>query len=147
MKIHELQPALGHRKDGKRKGRGTGSGNGRTGGRGEKGQNARSGGGVRPGFEGGQMPLYLRLPKRGFKNHFRVEYAIVNVEDLNRFAPDADVTPAAMVEAGLVRANMADRIKILGDGDLDRPLKVSAHKFTNTAKEKIEAAQGSIEVI
>jgi len=147
MKLHEIQPALGHRHVEKRKGRGYGSGNGKTAGRGQKGQWARSGGGVRPGFEGGQMPLFMRLPKRGFKNHFRVEYAEVNVEALNIFPAGSEVTPEMLVEAGLVRANMAMNIKILGNGELDRDLKVSAHKFTASAKEKIEAAKGSVEVI
>ncbi|MDD4797021.1 MAG: 50S ribosomal protein L15 [Eubacteriales bacterium] len=147
MKLHEILPAEGHRKVEKRKGRGHGSGNGKTAGRGQKGQWSRSGGGVRPGFEGGQMPLYMRLPKRGFTNRFREEYAEVNVEALNIFPAGADVTPAMLVEAGLVRSNMSHRIKILGNGQLDRHLKVSAHKFTATAKEKIEAAKGSAEVI
>lgn len=147
MKLHEIMPAQGHRKVEKRKGRGHGSGNGKTAGRGQKGQWSRSGGGVRPGFEGGQMPLFRRLPKRGFKNRFKVEYAEVNVYELNRFPADTLVTPELLVEAGLVRPNMSDRIKILGTGDLEQKLQVSAHKFTNSAKEKIEAAKGSAEVI
>ncbi|MDD3242294.1 MAG: 50S ribosomal protein L15 [Eubacteriales bacterium] len=147
MKLHEIQPALGHREVEKRKGRGHGSGNGKTAGRGQKGQWSRSGGGVRPGFEGGQMPLFMRLPKRGFKNHFRVEFAEVNVGALNIFPAGSEVTPAALVEAGLVRANMSKNVKIMGKGELDRDLKVSAHKFTASAKEKIEAAKGSAEVI
>ncbi len=145
VKLHELSPATGSRKSGKRVGRGRGSGKGKTSGRGMNGQNSRSGAGVRPGFEGGQMPLQRRLPKRGFKNYFRVEYSIVNVDDLNRFDADLEVTPKALYEAGLVKKN--DPVKILGDGDLEVALTVQAHKFSKTAREKIESAGGKAEVI
>ena len=147
MKYNDIFPAEGHRKDGKRKGRGTGSGNGKSAGRGEKGQWARSGGGVRPGFEGGQMPLYMRLPKRGFKNHFRREFAEVNLDDLNLFPEDVLITPEVLAEAGIIRPNMTRRVKVLAFGELDHAVKVQAHKFSAAAKEKIEAANGSAEVI
>lgn len=146
MKLHELKPAEGSRKKRNRVGRGIGSGNGKTAGRGHKGQNARSGGGVRPGFEGGQNPLYRRLPKRGFNNPNRTEYAIVNLEDLNRFDADSVVTPELLIESGVVK-NAKDGIKILGDGELNVKLTVKANKFSQSAVEKIEAAGGKTEVI
>ncbi len=146
MKLHEIAPAPGATKAPKRLGRGTGSGLGKTSGRGHKGQKARSGGGTRPGFEGGQMPLYLRLPKRGFTNRFHKEYAVVNVEDLNAFEDGAVVTPEALKQAGII-SSMKDGVKILAAGELTKALKVQAHRFSAAAKEKIEAAKGSIEVI
>ncbi|MBU9720205.1 MULTISPECIES: 50S ribosomal protein L15 [Bacillaceae] len=146
MKLHELQPAEGSRKERKRKGRGIATGNGKTAGRGHKGQNSRSGGGVRPGFEGGQMPIFRRLPKRGFTNPTRVEYAVVNLDTLNRFEDGTEVTPELLVETGVVK-NERDGIKILGNGTLERKLTVKAHKFSGTAKEAIEAAGGTTEVV
>lgn len=146
MKLHELKPAAGARKNRKRVGRGIGTGNGKTAGRGHKGQNARSGGGVRLGFEGGQNPLYRRLPKRGFTNPTRKEYAIVNVDALNRFEAGTTVTPELLLETGVVR-NARDGIKILGDGEINVNLTVQANKFSQTAVEKIEAAGGKTEVI
>ncbi len=146
MKLHELAPAEGSVKDVFRKGRGAGSGNGKTAGRGHKGQNARSGGGVRPGFEGGQLPLYRKLPKRGFHNKFATVYAIVNINDLNRFEDGATVDIAALQQAGLVSEPL-DGLKVLGDGELTKKLTVVATKFSGSAKEKIEAAGGKIEVI
>ena len=146
MKLHELKPAEGSRKDVKRKGRGIGSGNGKTAGKGHKGQNARSGGGVRPGFEGGQNPLYRRLPKRGFNNPFRKEYAIVNIEELNGFAAGTEVTPELLMEQGIVKNPLAG-IKILGNGDIKVGLTVKANKFSQSAVEKIQAAGGKTEVI
>ncbi|OCS88019.1 50S ribosomal protein L15 [Caryophanon tenue] len=146
MKLHELKPAEGSRKVRNRVGRGIGSGNGKTSGRGHKGQNSRSGGGVRPGFEGGQNPLFRRLPKRGFTNVNRKEYAIVNVETLNRFEDGAEVTAALLLETGVV-SNEKAGIKILGNGELTKKLTVKAHKFSASAKEAIENAGGSIEVI
>ena len=146
MKLHELSPAEGSVKESYRKGRGPGSGNGKTAGKGHKGQNARSGGGVRPGFEGGQLPLYRKLPKRGFHNKFGKTYAIVNVCDLERFDSDTVVDAALLTEAGLV-SRIDDGIKILGNGELTKKLTVKAAVFSNTAKEKIEAAGGKTEVI
>ena len=146
MKLHELSPALGSRKERKRVGRGIGSGNGKTAGRGHKGQNARSGGGVRPGFEGGQNPIYRRLPKRGFTNIHRKEYAVVNLKDLGRFAEGTEVTPEKLMETGIVK-NPKDGIKILGNGELAVKLTVKANKFSKSAVEKIEAAGGKTEVI
>ena len=146
MKLHELSPADGSTRESYRKGRGPGSGNGKTAGKGHKGQNARSGGGVRPGFEGGQLPLYRKLPKRGFHNKFATVYAIVNVEALNRFEDDAVVDTAALVECGLV-TRVCDGVKILGNGELTKKLTVKAAVFSNAAKEKIEAAGGKTEVI
>ena len=145
MKLHELQPAAGSNTAAKRKGRGHGSGNGKTAGRGHKGQKARSGA-PRPGFEGGQMPLYRRLPKRGFKNHFAINYAIVNVSDLNTFEDGAVVDAAALIEAGLVN-NQLDGIKILGNGELTKKLTVQVTAFSASAKAKIEAAGGKAEVM
>lgn len=146
MKLHELSPAAGSVTPAWRKGRGTGSGNGKTAGRGHKGQNARSGGGVRPGFEGGQIPLYRKLPKRGFKNRFAKEYATVNVAALNRFEDEAVVDLNALVEAGLC-GKAADGLKILGGGSVEKKITVRAAAFTAAAKEKIEAAGGKCEVV
>ena len=146
MKLHELKPAEGSRKDKTRVGRGTGSGCGKTSGRGHKGQKARSGGGVRPGFEGGQMPIYRRLPKRGFQNIWRKEYAEVNVETLNIFDDDTTVDAVALVEVGILK-NVLDGVRILGNGELKKKLTVKAQGFTKTALAKIEAAGGSAEVV
>ena len=144
MRLHDLKATPGARVRRTRRGRGIGSGLGKTSGRGSKGQNARSGGGVRPGFEGGQMPLIRRLPMRGFQNPFRVEYEVVNVGQLNVFPAGTDVTTDLLRERRLVRRPLP--VKILGDGDLDRALVVHAQKFSGTAREKIEAAQGRAEV-
>ena len=147
MKLHELQPAAGSKQTRTRRGRGLGSGLGKTAGRGQKGRNSRSGGGVRPGFEGGQMPLYRRLPKRGFNNIFAKEYAEVNVAQLNRFEDGATVDPVALIEAGILK-NVRDGIRILGNGTLEtKNLTVIANGFTKTAEEKITAAGGKVEVI
>ena len=147
MKLHELQPAAGSRHVRTRVGRGLGSGLGKTSGRGQKGQNSRSGGGVRSGFEGGQMPLYRRLPKRGFNNVFAKQYAEVNVEQLNRFEDGATVDPVALIEAGILK-NVRDGIRILGNGTLEtKNLTVIANGFTKSAEEKITAAGGKVEVI
>lgn len=146
MKLHELSPAPGSTKERKRIGRGTSSGTGKTAGRGHKGQNARSGGGVRPGFEGGQNPLYRRLPKRGFVNPTRKEYAIVNIEELNNFAENTEITPELLKEQGIVK-DAKSGIKILGNGDVTVKLTVKANKFSQSAVEKIEAAGGKTEVI
>ena len=146
MKLHELAPAAGSKKTRTRVGRGLGSGLGKTSGRGQKGQNSRSGGGVRTGFEGGQMPLYRRLPKRGFKNIFALQYAEVNVSQLNRFEDGATVDPVALIEAGILK-NVRDGIRILGNGTFERKLTVIANGFTKSAVEKIEAAGGKVEVI
>ena len=164
MKLHELQPAAGSKKTRTRVGRGLGSGLGKTSGRGQKGQNSRSGGGVRSGFEGGQMPLYRRLPKRGFNNsvfakqyaevnvaqftnYTRKEYAIVNLETLNKFEDGATVDPVALIEAGILK-NVRDGIRILGNGTLEtKNLTVIANGFTKAAEEKITAAGGKVEVI
>ena len=146
MKLHELAPAAGATRERFRVGRGHGSGNGKTAGKGHKGQNARSGGGVRPGFEGGQMPLYRRLPKRGFKNHFAINYAIVNVSDLNTFEEGAVVNAETLTAAGLVNDQL-DGIKILGSGELTKKLTVQATAFSESAKAKIEEAGGKAEVM
>lgn len=146
MKLHELRPAEGSTKDKKRRGRGTASGQGKTGGRGQKGQKSRSGGGVRVGFEGGQMPLYRRLPKVGFTNIFRKEYAVVNLSDLDIFENGAVVTPEDLKEAGLVKAEKSG-IKILGNGEINKQLTVKANKFSKAAEEKIIASGGKVEVI
>ena len=145
MKLHELQPVEGSKHYKKRVGRGTGSGLGKTSTRGHKGQNARSGGGVRPGFEGGQTPLFKRLPKRGFTNVNRVEYAIVNVKALNHFSEGEVVDFAALKAKGLVKKELKG-VKVLGTGDLHVKLTVKAAKFTKTAEEKIKAAGGTVEV-
>ncbi|HYE81835.1 MAG TPA: 50S ribosomal protein L15 [Clostridia bacterium] len=146
MKLHELKPAEGTTKSKKRLGRGTASGQGKSAGKGQKGQKSRSGGGVRLGFEGGQMPLYRRLPKVGFTNIFRKEYAVVNLSDLEKFDNGTVVNPEVLKEAGLVKA-MLGGIKILGNGDLTKNLTVQAHKFSKTAADKIAAAGGKVEVI
>lgn len=146
MKLHELKPAEGSRKKRNRVGRGTSSGNGKTSGRGQKGQKARSGGGVRLGFEGGQTPLFQTLPKRGFTNINRKEYAIINLDTLNRFEENSEVTPALLVEKGIIK-NEKSGIKVLARGNVDRKLTVKAHKFSQAAKEAIEAAGGTTEVI
>lgn len=146
MKLHELKPAQGAKKGRKRVGRGTGSGLGKTSGRGQNGQKSRSGGGVRIGFEGGQMPLYRRLPKVGFTNIFRKEYAIVNIKDLDIFENGTEVTPEMLKEAGLVKA-VKNGVKILGNGEISKQLTVKAHKFSKTAAERIIASGGKVEVI
>lgn len=146
MKLHELKPAKGSRKKATRVGRGIGSGLGKTSGRGHKGQKSRSGGGVRLGFEGGQMPLYRRLPKRGFTNIFKKEIVTVNVETLNRFDGGTEVTPVLLVESGIIKG-IKDGVKILGSGSLEKSLTVKAHGFSQQAQEKIEAAGGKVEVI
>ncbi|WP_138160059.1 50S ribosomal protein L15 [Peptoniphilus catoniae] len=147
MKLHDLKPAEGGGvKSKKRLGRGIGSGLGKTSGRGHKGQNARSGGGVRPGFEGGQMPLFRRLPKRGFTNIFKKEYDVINVSSLNVFEDGAEVTPEILKEMGIVKNNK-DGIKILGNGNLESKITVKAHSFSKSAVEKIESAGGRAEVI
>lgn len=146
MKLNELQATEGSRKEHYRKGRGIGSGNGKTAGKGHKGQNARSGGGVATGFEGGQMPYWRRIPKRGFKNVNNVKYAVVNVGDLAKFAANTVVTPAMMIDAGLVTKEY-DGIKILGKGTISVALTVKANKFSASAEKAITAAGGKIEVI
>lgn len=147
MKLHELRPAAGSKKAPKRVGRGTGSGLGRNAGKGEKGQNARSGGGVRVGFEGGQLPLFRRLGKRGFNNtRFATVYATVNVSDLNRFEDGTVVTPELLIETGLLKKQL-DGVKVLGNGELTKKLTVKATSFSKTAKTKIESVGGTIEVI
>ena len=145
MKLHDLKPAEGATSAQKRLGRGIGSGLGKTSGKGHKGAKARSGGGKRPGFEGGQMPLTMRLPKRGFTNKWRIEYATVNVDRLNIFEDGAVVTPVELIESGILK-NVQDGVKILGNGEITKKLTVKAAKFTATAKEKIEAAGGKVEV-
>ncbi len=146
MKLHELSPAPGSRKTRKRIGRGIGSGTGKTSGRGHKGQNSRSGGGVRPGFEGGQNPLYRRLPRRGFTNIHRREYAIVNLDQLGKFEEGTEVTPELLQESGIVK-NPKYGIKVLGDGEITVQLTVKANKFSQSAVDKIQAAGGKTEVI
>ena len=147
MKLHELSPAEGSVKEGFRKGRGAGSGNGKTAGKGHKGQNARSGGGVRPGFEGGQLPLYRKLPKRGFNNsRFGNAYAVINVKSLNKFNDGDVVDAAALLSAGIIN-NIFDGVKVLGEGELTKKLTVKAAAFSATAKEKIAAAGGQAEEV
>ena len=146
MKLHELKPAEGATSARKRLGRGIGSGLGKTSGKGHKGAKARSGGGKRPGFEGGQMPLTMRLPKRGFTNNFRKEYVAINISRLDVFEDGATVGPVELIEMGIIK-KIGDGIKIMGDGELNKKLTVLATKFTATAKEKIEAAGGKAEVI
>lgn len=146
MKLHELQPVEGSRKERNRVGRGIGSGNGKTSGRGQKGQKARSGGGVRPGFEGGQNPLFRRIPKRGFNNINRKEYALVNLENLNKFEDGSVVTPATLIEAKIIKKELSG-VKILSNGKLEKKLTVKAHKFSSSAKDAIEAAGGVCEVL
>ena len=146
MKLHELKSPEGSRKAPKRVGRGTGSGLGRNSGKGEKGQNSRTGGGVRPGFEGGQMPLFRRIPKRGFNNKFKKQWTVVNVEILNEFEDGTEITPEVLLQTGVV-SKLSYGIKILGDGELNKKLTVKANKFTQSAINKIEAAGGKAEVI
>ena len=148
MKLHELSPAEGSTKERFRKGRGAGSGNGKTAGKGHKGQNARSGGGVRPGFEGGQLPLYRKLPKRGFNNaRFGKQYTVINVQSLNKFTDGEVVDSAALLAMGIVSTVLCDGIKVLGEGELTKKLTVKAAAFTASAKEKIEAVGGKTEVV
>ena len=146
MKLHELKPAAGSKKAPKRVGRGTGSGLGRNAGKGEKGQKARSGGGVRPGFEGGQMPLYRRLPKRGFNNIFSKKFVCINVDRLNGFENGAEVTPESLLVASVI-SKVNDGVKFLGNGNLEKCLTVKGCKLSKSAAEKIEAAGGKVEVI
>ncbi|MEA4922409.1 MAG: 50S ribosomal protein L15 [Eubacteriaceae bacterium] len=146
MKLHELKASAGAAKNRKRRGRGTATGQGTTGGRGMNGQKSRSGGGVRLGFEGGQMPLYRRIPKRGFTNIWATEYTEVNVGTLNKFEAGTEITPEFLEEAGIVK-QVKDGIKILGQGNLDKSITVKAQKFSKSAIEKIEAAGGKAEVI
>ena len=146
MKLNELRPAEGSTRESFRVGRGPGSGNGKTAGKGHKGQNARSGGGVRPGFEGGQIPLYRKLPTRGFTNRFATTYAIVNLDQLNGFEDNAVVSLETLVEAGIVRRELCG-LKVLGRGEITKKLTVQAKVFSASAKEKIEAAGGKTEVI
>lgn len=146
MKLHELSPAAGSARDSFRKGRGAGSGNGKTAGKGHKGQKARSGCSIRPGFEGGQMPLQRRIPKRGFNNIFATKYATVNVSDLDRFEDGATVNAETLKEIGLVK-NALDGVKILGNGEIAKKLNVSVKAYSASAKEKIEKAGGKAEVI
>ena len=147
MKLHELNPSEGAFKTKKRVGRGPGSGLGKTSGKGHKGQNARSGGGVRPGFEGGQLPLFRRLPKRGFSNApFKTRYAVINLSDLNKFEDGAVITPELLKEMGILK-NQLDGVKVLAKGSLEKKLTVKANKFSDKAKEEIEAKGGKAEVI
>ena len=147
MKLHELSPAEGSVKASFRKGRGAGSGNGKTAGKGHKGQNARSGGGVRPGFEGGQLPLYRKLPKRGFNNFkFGKKYAVINVQSLNKFNDGDVVDSAALIKMGIIN-NVNDGVKVLGEGEITKNLTVKAAVFSASAKEKIEAVGGKTEVV
>lgn len=147
MKLHELHPAEGSVKQRKRIGRGPSSGQGKTAGKGHKGQNARSGGGVRPGFEGGQLPLFRRLPKRGFSNAmFKKEYAVINLSDLNRFNDGDVVTPELLKETGIIKKQLCG-VKVLGNGTLEKKVTVKAHKFSESAKQKIETSGGKVEVI
>ena len=147
MKLNELRYTDGSKFEAKRKGRGTSSGMGKTSSRGQKGQKSRSGGGVRPGFEGGQNPLFRRIPKRGFNNYnFEVKYAVINVSDLNRFEDGVEITPELLKEMGLVKKQL-DGIKVLGKGNLDKKLTVKASVFSKSAKEKIEKNGGKAEVI
>lgn len=146
MKLHELKPNPGSVKNKKRLGRGTATGQGKTAGRGQDGQNSRAGGGTRPGFEGGQMPLYRRIPKRGFTNIFATNYSEINIDTLNRFEDGTEVTPEMLKELGIVKKQL-DGVKVLGRGELEKKLTVKAHKFSKSAVEKIEAAGGKVEVI
>ena len=146
MRIHELSPMRGSIKKRKRVGRGPGSGHGKTACRGHKGQNSRSGGGVRPGFEGGQMPLQRRLPKRGFNNIFKKKYALINIKGLSRFEPDSILDVETLIDAGMVK-RVNDGIKLVGDGEISHPLVIKVHKASKTAVAKIEAAGGRVEIL
>ena len=146
MKLHELAPPPGSKKNRKRIGRGVGSGSGKTAGRGTKGHNSRSGGGVRPGFEGGQMPIHRRLPKRGFTNIFKKNIAVVNIMDLYRFEAGSVIDEVALVGAGLVK-NKRDEVKLLGQGEINIPLTIKVNKVSKSAEEKIIAAGGAVEVL
>jgi large subunit ribosomal protein L15 len=146
MKIHDLSPVKGSKKRRKRVGRGPGSGHGKTSCRGHKGQNSRSGGGAPPGFEGGQMPLHRRLPKRGFTNIFKKHYSLIHIRDLNRFTPNSTLDIEALENAGLVK-RIKDGVKLLGDGEISYPLVIKVHKVSKTAREKIENAGGKVEVV
>jgi len=146
MKLCELSPAVGSSKAPKRKGRGHATGNGKTAGKGHKGQNARSGGGVRPGFEGGQMPIYRRLPKRGFTNIFAKNYVEINVEELNRFEENTEITAELLKEAGVI-SKINDGIVVLGRGEIEKSLTIKAKRFSKTAEEKITKAGGKVQVI
>lgn len=147
MKLHTMMPNEGATQNRKRVGRGVGSGTGKTSGKGHKGQNARSGGGVRPGFEGGQLPLFRRLPKRGFSNaRFKIRYATINLSDLNKFEDGAVITPEILKEMGLIK-NQLNGIKVLGNGKLEKKLTVKAHKFSSAAQKSIESLGGKIEVM
>ena len=146
MKLHELSPSEGSKKKAFRVGRGHGSGNGKTSGKGQKGQKARSGGGVRPGFEGGQMPIYRRLPKRGFTNIFAKKYTSINVEDLNKFDNGTEITAEVLIENGVIK-KINDGIVVLGRGDLNKKVTIKAKRFSKSAEEKISAAGGKAEVI
>jgi large subunit ribosomal protein L15 len=145
MNLSDLVPAAGSRKNRKRVGRGPGSGHGKTSCRGHKGQKSRSGGGTKPGFEGGQMPLQRRLPKRGFTNIFQEQYSVVNIGALDKLEETA-ITPEILVDAGVIK-NQKNKVKILGQGDISKPITVKAHAFSASAKEKIEKAKGSIELL
>ena len=146
MELHNLKPTKGATHAKKRLGRGVGSGTGKTAGKGHKGQNARSGGGTRPGFEGGQTPWFKRIPKRGFTNRFRIEFATVNVSELNKYEDGTVVTPELLLQDKLIRKTL-DGVKVLGDGNLAKKLTVQANKFTGSAVAKIDAAGGTVEVI
>lgn len=147
MKLHDLKPAPGSRRERKRVGRGTGSGTGKTAGRGTKGQNSRTGGGVRPGFEGGQNPIYRRMPfKRGFRNPRKVQYEVLNLRQISELELTSPITPESLYERGVINKQDAP-IKVLGDGDVSEAYTVRAHKFSTSAREKIEAAGGTVEVI
>ncbi len=146
MKLHELAPADGSKKNKKRVGRGNGSGSGKTAGKGNKGQNSRSGGGVRPGFEGGQMPIHRRLPKRGFTNIFKKNVAIINIRDLERFESGSVVDETLLIQKGLIKGKR-DSVKLLGKGDILHPLVIKVNGVSNGAREKIEAAGGTVEVV
>ncbi len=146
MKLHELGPADGSKKNKKRVGRGNGSGSGKTAGKGHKGQNSRSGGGVRPGFEGGQMPIHRRLPKRGFTNIFKKNVAIINIRDLERFESGSVVDETLLIQKGLIKGKR-DSVKLLGKGDILHPLVIKVNSVSSGAREKIEAAGGTVEVV
>ena len=146
MRIHDLSSGDVPRKGRKRVGRGTGSGHGKTSCRGHKGQNSRSGGGVRPGFEGGQMPLQRRLPKRGFANIFKKEYTLINISNLNRFEPETLLDIEALKNAGLVKS-LKEEVKLLGDGEISHPIVIKVHKVSKSARAKIEAAGGKVEIL